>query len=379
MSDHRIPFNRPAVVGAELDYVAEAARDSHLSGDGPFSRRCEALLHAELGAERVMLTPSCTSALEVAALLPDLQPGDEVIVPSFAFVTTAGAFAMHGARPVFVDVRKDTLNLDETRVADAVTDRTRAIVALHYAGVACEMDAIGRIAQEAGVVVIEDNAHGLFGRYGDRPLGSMGEVATQSFHETKNFSCGEGGALVLNRESWVQRAEILREKGTDRSKFFRGEVDKYSWVDVGGSHLPSELQAAYLLAQLEARVQVQARRMELWNRYQAALGPWALEQDALLPQVPAGCDHTAHIFQIVMPTPVARAGLIGWLRERGILSVFHYQPLHLSKMGERFGGVAGQCPVTEWVAQTLLRLPLYAALTDLEQEEVIEAVAEFRG
>lgn len=379
LREYRIPFNRPAMAGSELDYLSEAVRSSHLSGDGPFGRRCHELLGRELGAARVLLTPSCTAALEMAALLIDLHPGDEVIVPSFAFVTTAGAFALHGARPVFVDIRPDTLNLDEGQLADAITPRTRAIVVLHYAGVACEMEAIGEIAQNAGLVIVEDNAHGLFGHYRGRPLGSFGDVATQSFHETKNFSCGEGGALVLNREDWIQRAEILREKGTDRSRFFRGEIDRYSWVDLGASHLPSELQAAYLLAQLEAREAVQTRRMQLWHRYHAGLASWARDQDVSLPRIPEGLEHTAHIFQLLMPSPEARAGLIAWLRERSILAVFHYQPLHLSKMGRQFGGAPGQCPVTERVAETLVRLPLFASLTDEEQEQVVEAVVGFEA
>ncbi len=367
------------MAGRELDYLREATDNLQLSGDGPFGRRCSELLEAELGAPRVLLTPSCTAALEMAALLLELRPGDEVIVPSFAFVTTAGAFTLHGARPVFVDVRRDTLNLDENQLAGSLTSRTRAVVALHYAGVSCEMDAIGEFVDRAGIALVEDNAHGLFGCYRGRPLGSLGDVGTQSFHETKSFSCGEGGALVLNHPDWIPRAEILREKGTDRSRFFRGQVDKYTWVDVGASHLPSELQAAYLLAQLEARKAVQSRRMQLWTRYLDALSSWAVHEDVSLPQVPAECEHTGHLFQLVMPSREAREGLIAWLRERGILAVFHYQPLHLSEMGRRFGGVPGQCPVTEWVSETLVRLPLFPSLTDAEQEDVIEAVTGFRA
>ena len=379
MSEFRIPFNRPSMAGRELDYLREAAGNPQLSGDGPFGLRCSRLLGAELGAARVLLTPSCTAALEMAALLLELRPGDEVIVPSFSFVTTAGAFALHGARPVFADVRRDTLNLDENQLADRLTSRTRAVVVLHYAGVSCEMDAIGELADRAGIVVVEDNAHGLFGRYRGRPLGSLGDVGTQSFHETKNFSWGEGGALVLNRPAWIPRAEILREKGTDRSRFFRGEVEKYTWVDIGASHLPSELQAAYLWAQLEAREAVQSRRMQLWNRYREGLSDWAVREDVSLPQVPPECEHTGHLFRLVMPSPEAREALIGRLRERGILAVFHYQPLHLSEMGRRFGGVPAQCPVTEWVSETLVRLPIFASLTDAEQDDVIEAVTGFRA
>ncbi len=378
LSAFRIPFNRPSVAGAELEYLREAVAGSRLSGDGPFTRRCHALLESELGAPRVLLTPSCTAALEMTALLLDLRPGDEVIVPSFAFVTTAGAFALHGAHPVFVDVRRDTLNLDENLVTEGITSRTRAIVVLHYAGVACEMESLGRIARDAGVALVEDSAHGLFGRYRGQPLGRFGDVATQSFHETKNFSCGEGGALVLNRKDWIERAEILREKGTDRSRFFRGEIDKYTWVDIGSSFLPSELQSAYLLAQLEARARIQTRRMEIWNRYRDHLAEWAAAQGVSLPGVPDGCEHSAHLFYMLMPSPEARAAVIARLRERGILAVFHYQPLHLSEMGRRFGGSPGQCPVTEWAGGTLVRLPLFASLTDAEQAEVIEVVCGFR-
>jgi dTDP-4-amino-4,6-dideoxygalactose transaminase len=315
----------------------------------------------------------------MCALLLDLEPGDEVIVPSYAFVTTAGAFALRGARPVFVDVRPDTLNLDEALIADRITEKTRAIVLVHYAGVGCEMNAICKIAREAAVPVIEDTAHGLFGSYRGRALGTFGPLATLSFHETKTFSCGEGGALLVNDPELVARAEIIREKGTNRSRFFRGEVDRYTWVDQGSSYLPSDILAAFLLAQLDARETIQERRKVLWERYRDALGDWAAGIGAALPSIPDTCRSAHHLFHLVLPSPEARAGLIAHLRARGILAVFHYVPLHLSEMGQRFGGRPGDCPVTEDLSERLVRLPLYNGLTDAEQDEVIRALHEFDG
>jgi dTDP-4-amino-4,6-dideoxygalactose transaminase len=313
----------------------------------------------------------------MCALLLELTPGDEVVVPSFAFVSTVNAFVLHGARPVFVDVRPDTLNLDEKLVAQRVGPRTRAIVALHYAGVACEMDELGRIAREAGAMLVEDAAHALFGRYKGRPLGSLGQLATLSFHETKNVSCGEGGALLVNDPGLVPRAEILREKGTNRSRFFRGEVDKYTWVDLGSSWLPSEVLAAYLWAQLEARERIQAARARLWRRYREELADWAAAHDVRLPSVPADCESAWHMFQLVLPSLDARQRLIGHLRERGVMAVFHYLPLHLSPMGRRFGGRPGDFPVSEDLGDRLLRLPFYNDLSPGEQGQVIDAVRAF--
>ncbi len=373
----RIPFNRTSLAGDELRYIADAVERGHISGDGDYTKRCSEILEAELGVTRALLTTSCTHALEMCALLLDLGPGDEVIVPSFAFVTTAGAFALRGARPVFVDVRSDTLNLDEARVADRITEKTRAIVLVHYGGVGCEMDAIGKIAREAAVPIVEDTAHGLFGSYRGRALGTFGPLATLSFHETKTFSCGEGGALLINDPDLVARAEIVREKGTDRSRFFRGEVDRYTWVDQGSSYLPSEILAAFLLAQLDARERIQARRKILWERYRDALADWAAGVGTALPGVPDHCRSAHHLFHLVLPSPGARAGLIDHLRARGILAVFHYLPLHLSEMGRRFGGRPGDCPVSEDVSERLVRLPLYNGLTDAEQDEVIRAVLDF--
>jgi dTDP-4-amino-4,6-dideoxygalactose transaminase len=376
-SDH-IPFNRAAVTGRELEYIRQAIERGPISGDGPFTRACHAELEAATGARRVLLTTSCTHALEMAALLLDLQPGDEVICPAFTFVSTINAFALRGARPVFVDIRADTLNLDERLVERAMTPRTRAIVLVHYAGVACDMDAVMAIAARHGVPVVEDNAHGLFGCYRGRPLGSFGALSTLSFHETKNVTCGEGGALAINDPRFFERAEILREKGTNRSRFFRGEIDRYTWVDLGSSYLPSDLLAAHLLAQLEAREAIQLRRQAIWHRYARELAAWAAATGARLPIVPDASEHPAHLFYVLMPSLAARTALIAHMRARRILLVFHYQPLHLSDMGRRLGGAPGQYPVTEDVADRLVRLPLFYQLTDEEQGAVIENLTSYK-
>jgi dTDP-4-amino-4,6-dideoxygalactose transaminase len=376
---YRIPFNRPSPAGRELEYLAEAISSGHLSGDGPFTRRAAGLLADRLGGAPVLLTTSCTHALELAALLLDLEPGDEVILPAFTFVSTANAFVLRGARPVFADVRPDTLNLDEARVAEWMGPRTRAIVPVHYAGVGCEMDALAALAERAGAAIVEDAAHGLFGAFRERPLGTFGALATLSFHETKNVTCGEGGALVVNDRALLARAEVLREKGTDRSRFFRGEVDKYQWVDLGSSYLPSELLAAFLCAQLEAREAIQARRRRLWERYAAGLADWAPARGCRLPVVPGHCQSAWHLFHLLTASLEQRTALIDHLKRRGILAVFHYLPLHLSPMGRRFGGHPGDCPVAEDAADRLLRLPLFNALTDGEQDEVIAAIRAFDG
>jgi dTDP-4-amino-4,6-dideoxygalactose transaminase len=373
----RIPFNRPSLAGRELEYIAEAVRSGHISGDGGFTCKCQGLLEQALGVPKALLTTSCTDALEMAALLLDIQPGDEVIVPSFAFVSTVNAFVLRGARPVFCDVRPDTLNLDETQLERLLTPRTRAVVVLHYAGVACEMDLILEIAARRRVAVIEDNAHGLFARYRGRLLGTLGCLATQSFHETKNFQCGEGGALVINDPGFVERAEVLREKGTNRSRFFRGQVDKYTWVDVGSSFLPSDLLAAFLYAQLEARDRIQARRRQIWDRYGEGLGRWAALHGVALPVVPPHCEQVWHMFYLLLPSLERRQALIAYLKAQGILAVFHYLPLHLSEMGQKLGGRPGDCPVTEDVSDRLVRLPFYNDLTDQDQAEVIDRVRQF--
>jgi dTDP-4-amino-4,6-dideoxygalactose transaminase len=374
---HPIPFNRPAVSDRALGYLRRAVESGHHSGDGEFTKRCSAWLENRLGAKKVLLTTSCTHALEMAAILLDVQPGDEVIVPSFTFVSTVNAFVLRGAKPIFCDVRPDTLNMDERRLERLITRRTKAIVPVHYAGVGCEMDELMKLAHDAGVPVIEDNAHGLFGEYRHEPLGSFGRASTLSFHETKNVSCGEGGALVLNDPAWIERAEILREKGTNRSRFFRGQVDKYSWVDVGSSYLPSDLLAAMLLDALEQSEATQARRRAVWQRYAEGLGEWAAENSITLPRVPGHVRQAYHMFHLMMPGLAERTALIAHLKSQGIHAVFHYQPLHLSDMGRRFGGMPGDCPVTERAGDCLLRLPFHAQLSPDDQERVIEAVQEF--
>lgn len=376
---YRIPFNRPSLAGREYAYMAEAVAGGHISGDGPFTRRCEELLAEILGAPRVLLTTSCTHALEMSALMLNLQPGDKVILPSFTFVSTANAFALRGAKIVFADIRPDTLNLDETRLESLCTERTRAIVLVHYGGLACEMDSVLEVAARREAAVIEDNAHGLLGRYRDRPLGTFGSMATLSFHETKNISCGEGGALVLNDSSLVDSAEIIRDKGTDRSRFFRGEVDKYTWQSLGSSYLPSDLLASFLLAQIESREAIQQSRARIWRTYHRDLADWAKSLNVTQPTSAAHCESSHHLYYLLMPTEASRDALIAHLKARGILAVFHYLPLHLSPMGRRFGGQPGDCPVTEDISGRLLRLPFYNDLDPATQSEVIAAVCSFRG
>lgn len=374
----RIPFNKPGLVGPETAYIQEALRALHFSGDGVFSKRCHGLLESALGARKVLLTTSCTDALEMSSLLLEIGPGDEVVVPSLTFVSTAGAFALRGAKIVFADVRPDTLNLDERRLESVLTPRTKAVVPVHYAGVGCEMEAILGICNPRGVAVVEDNAHGLFATWNGRPLGTFGRLGTQSFHETKNFSCGEGGALVINDPALVERAEILREKGTNRSRFFRGQVDKYTWVDLGSSFLPSDILAAFLFAQLEARDRIQSRRRAIWERYDAELSDWAAMTGARRPVVPAAAGQAYHMYHLLMPSLASRTAFIAHLRARAIQAVFHYVPLHLSDMGRKYGGKPGDCPVTEDVSDRLVRLPFFTDLTEDEQGQVVRAVREFR-
>src|SRR5215472_3989482 len=354
-----IPFNKPFMTGKELWYISQAHAAGHLSGDGSFTKRCNAWLIKRTGAREALLTNSCTAGLEMAAILSGVEPGDEVIMPSFTFVSTANAFVLRGAIPIFVDIRPDTLNLDERLLEEKVTERTRAIVPVHYAGVGCDMERIGEIAARHGAAVVEDNAHGLFGSRAGRLLGTRGAMSTLSFHETKNFSCGEGGALVINDPRFITRAEIVREKGTNRKRFFRGEVDKYTWVDIGSSFLPSDMLAAYLLGQLEKKEKVLASRRRVYERYARELPGWASRVGARLPTIPPECESSYHMFYVLLPDPESRAALIAHLKSRGILSVFHYQPLHLSEMARRWGGRIGDCPVTEQVSDRLLRLPFY--------------------
>ncbi|MES2920303.1 MAG: dTDP-4-amino-4,6-dideoxygalactose transaminase [Verrucomicrobiota bacterium] len=373
-----IQFNRPYVAPKSFDYMRQAIANAHTCGGGPFTKKCHDFLEQQLGTTKALLTTSCTDALEMSSLLLGIGPGDEVIVPAFTFVSTINAFVLHGATPVFCDIRDDTLNLDESALERLIGPKTKAIVVVHYAGVGCEMDPIMEIAGRHGIAVVEDNAHGLFGRYKGRLLGTFGKLATQSFHETKNFNCGEGGALLINDPALVERAEIIREKGTDRSRFFRGQVDKYTWVDVGSSFLPSDLLAAYLYAQFEMSREIQELRRRIWSRYEMGLTSWAAGNGVRLPFVPDHCEQPYHMFYLLMPSLGDRQALIDHLKALGICSPFHYQPLHLSRKGKEFGGKAGDCPVTENVSDRLLRLPFYNDLTGTDLDRVVAGVSSFR-
>jgi dTDP-4-amino-4,6-dideoxygalactose transaminase len=373
----RIPFNRPFLVGTEFEAMREAAARFHISDGGPFTEQCESLLQHITGARAVLLTSSCTHALEIAALLLDVGPGDEVILPSFTFVSTANAFALRGATPVFADMSGDTLNIDPESVASRMTDRTRAVVAMHYAGVACDMERLRAVTAQASVSLVEDNAHGLFGTYLGKPLGSHGVVAALSFHETKNLTCGRGGALLLNDDSFQRRARIIRTNGTNRDEFFEGLVDKYSWVDLGSAYLPSDLLSAFLLCQLNARAATQARRHDIWHRYHRELSPWAGSECVRLPIVPAYAEHPSHLFYLVMPSAADRRNLIRHLERENIHAVFHYVPLHSSAMGRALGADPLACPVAEDVSQRLLRLPFFTGMSADEQTRVIDAVCTY--
>ncbi|MCZ6673054.1 MAG: dTDP-4-amino-4,6-dideoxygalactose transaminase [Verrucomicrobia bacterium] len=374
---YKIPFNRPSFLGNEQTYVAEAIAHGHISGDGLFTRKCHELLEGILRVSKVLLTTSCTDALEITALLLEIQPGDEVILPSFTFLSTANAFVLRGARPIFVDIRPDTLNLDESKLESLITPSTKGIITVHYGGVGCEMDDILDIGKRHGLPVIEDNAHGLLGKYKGKYLGTFGSLATQSFHETKNITCGEGGALLINDPQYIERAEVIREKGSNRSRFLRGEVDQYTWIDLGSSYLPSDILAAFLYAQLEVREQIQAKRKQIWELYYESFRDWGKQHEVRLPVVPEHCDQSYHLFFLIMPSLEHRQGLIEHLKSRGILSVFHYLPLHLSPMGQQFGGKEGDCPVAEHVSDRLVRLPFYNTLTEADQTSVVNAVLDF--
>lgn len=373
----KVPFNRPVAVGRENAYMADALARMHISGDGYYSKLVHLRLEEITGAAKALMTSSCTHALEMTGLLLNIQSGDEIILPSFTFVSTANAFVLRGGRPVFVDIRPDTLNINEKLIEESLTERTRAIVVVHYAGVACNMDAILAIAASHAVPVIEDNAHGLFGRYKGRPLGSFGTFATQSFHETKNVTCGEGGALIINDPAYCERADIIREKGTDRSRFFRGLVDKYSWVEPGSSYLASDLLAAFLYAQLEARDDIQHRRASIWNRYDAELGEWAAAHGITRPTVPADCDQAFHLYYLLLPTARDRDCFMEHMRSRGITTVFHYVPLHTSEYGRSQGYCARRLPISEDVSDRLVRLPFFNNMTFEEQSAVIAAATAF--
>jgi dTDP-4-amino-4,6-dideoxygalactose transaminase len=373
-----IPFNKPYIAKNEFDYIRQAVESSHTAGDGVFTKKCNQFLESTFNVPKALLTTNCTHALEMAALLLDLKDGDEVITPSFTFVSTVNAFALRGARPRFVDIRPDTLNIDEKLIESAINSRTKAIFVMHYAGVGCEMDEILRIARKHGLPVVEDNAHGLFGKYKGQYLGTFGQIATQSFHETKNFSCGEGGALLINDPSYAERAEIIREKGTNRSRFFRGQIDKYTWVDVGSSYLPSEILAGVLFSHFEEADFIQNKRKQVWETYQKHLQGWADENDVCLPFIPDYCEQSYHMFYMLMPDLDTRGAFIQFLKSRDILSVFHYVPLHTADMGRIYGYQAGDLPNTETYSDRLVRLPFYNSLSDDEQSMVIQAVLDFK-
>ena len=358
----KVPFNRPYMTGRELSYIAQAHQNHKLAGDGPFTARCSRWLEERTGSHRALLTHSCTAALDMAAILAEIGSGDEVIMPSFTFVSTANAFVLRGGVPVFVDIRADTLNIDEAIIERAVTPRTRAIVPVHYAGVGCEMEPIVELARRRSLLVIEDAAQGLMTEQRGRSLGAIGQLGTISFHETKNVISGEGGALLVNDPRLLERAEIIREKGTNRSRFFRGEVDKYTWVDIGSSYLPGEIIAAFLWAQLEDAQSITARRLELWNRYHERLEPCERAGRVRRPIIPEGCRHNAHMYYILLPSAALRTKLIARLKERGISAVFHYVPLHSSPAGRRFGRTVDSLRNTEEMSERLLRLPLWLGL-----------------
>jgi len=377
MSKFKIPFNRPFLVGKELYYIAQSVLSGHTAGDGLFTKKCHVLMEKKLGGKKILLTHSCTAALEMAAILCEVGPGDEVILPSFTFVSTANAFYLRGAKLIFVDIRPDTLNIDEKKIEEAITEHTKVIVPVHYAGVACEMDTIMDLAQRNNLYVVEDAAQGVNAKFGDKFLGTIGDIGTYSFHETKNFICGEGGAIVINNDKLIERAEIIREKGTNRSKFFRGEVDKYTWVDIGSSYLPSDILAAFLYAQLENMGQINKRREEIFNYYYRALIPLVNDGKLRLPYISSECESNNHLFYIILNDEKTRNELMDYLKSNGILAVFHYLSLHLSSIGRSMGYTDGQLPVTESMSGRLLRLPFYYDLKQEEQAEVVDTIKHF--
>jgi dTDP-4-amino-4,6-dideoxygalactose transaminase len=374
-----IPFNRPYVTGREFEYIGQAIARSHLAADGPFSRRCEAWLEAQIGCHKALLTNSCTAALEIAAILARIEPGDEVIMPSYTFVSTANAFVLRGGVPVFVDIRPDTLNIDEHAIEPAITARTRAIVPVHYAGVACEMDEILSVARRHNLLVIEDAAQALGSTYQMRPVGHFGDLAATSFHETKNVISGEGGALLINSGDLVARAEIIREKGTDRSRFFRGEVDKYTWIDLGSSHAPSELTAAFLWAQMEAAEEIVARRQEIWHWYNEAFLDCEQRDIIRRPIVPPHCRHNAHMFYVIVPNLSTRTRVLKVLNEGEVNAVFHYVPLHSSTGGRKFGRSHGSMQCTDSISERLIRLPLWIRMKQADVDRIVSMVERALG
>lgn len=372
-----ISFNVPPFVGKEKEYVMQAIDSHKISGDGAFTKKCSEWLEKRTGSPRVLLTTSCTHATEMAAILSDIQPGDEVIMPSYTFVSTADAFVLRGAKVVFVDIRPDTMNIDETLIEDAITDKTKAIVPVHYAGVACEMDTIMDIAIRHNLCVIEDAAQGVMSTYKGRALGTIGDYGCFSFHETKNYSMGEGGALLIKNEDMIEEAEIIREKGTNRSKFFRGQIDKYTWVNAGSSYLPSELNAAYLYAELEVAEEINQNRKDSWNRYYQLLKPLAEQGRIELPYIPDECEHNGHMFYIKCKDLNERSALIAYLKEREIMAVFHYIPLHSAPAGRKFGRFSGEDRFTTKESERLLRLPMYYGLDEGSQTRVVKEIANY--
>jgi dTDP-4-amino-4,6-dideoxygalactose transaminase len=375
-SEDKIPFNWPYMTGKELYYIANAHFNGRLAGDGPYTQKCHTWLESYTRCKKALLTHSCTAALEMSALLMDLNPGDEIIMPSYTFVSTANAFVLRGAVPVFVDVREDTLNLDERFIESAITERTRAIVPVHYAGISCEMDAILAIAKKHNLFVIEDAAQGLFSNYKNRPLGGLGDLGAFSFHETKNIISGEGGALIINNETFIEQAEIIREKGTDRSKLFRGEIDKYTWQTVGSSYLPGELIAAFLWAQLEEAWRITNERLSLWEKYHNFLEP--LENEGLVkrPIIPQDCQHNAHMYFVLVPTAAERKRALEYLKKHGVFAIFHYIPLHDSPAGKRYGRPAGEMSRTINLSERIIRLPLWIGLTESKIQRVVQTLRD---
>jgi dTDP-4-amino-4,6-dideoxygalactose transaminase len=379
MKDYSIPFNKPYMTGRELDCIAQAHANGHLSGDGGFTKKCHAWLEKRMGTKKALLTHSCTAALEMAAILADIQHGDEVIMPSYTFVSTANAFVLRGAVPIFVDIRPDTLNMDEALIEAAITPRTKAIVPVHYAGVACEMDPIMDIARRHKLLVIEDAAHGIMSFYKGRPLGAIGHLGAHSFHETKNIISGEGGALLVNDERFVERAEIIREKGTNRSQFFRGQVDKYTWVDIGSSYLPGEVIAAFLWAQMEKAEWITRKRLKIWKRYHDAFTSLETAGALRRPIVPKDCQHDAHMYYVLLSPEIDRQKILIGLKRKGIGAVFHYVPLHSSPAGKRYGRVHGDLSITNSVAERLIRFPVWVGLTAAQQDRVVKVLSQTLG
>lgn len=371
-----IPFNKPFIAGKELYYIAQAVTFGNLAGDGYFTKKCSELFEKQFGIHKVLMTPSCTAALEMAAMLCKLGPGDEVILPSYTFVSTANAIVRLGAKPVFVDIRPDTLNLDENRIEEAITPNTKVILPVHYAGIGCEMDRIMAIAKTHDLLVIEDAAQGVGAYYNNRALGTIGHLGTYSFHETKNYICGEGGALCINDPVMIKRAEIIRDKGTNRSEFFRGEVDKYTWVDIGSSYVPSEIACAFLYAQLEMLDPIAERRKAIYKQYRTLLRPLEVQGLLKLPNKPEDCKSNYHMFYILLPDMETRDALMAHLKRQNILAVFHFIPLHSSPMGKKFGYADGDFPITEQLSGRLLRLPFFYEMTEEEQEYVVQCITE---